>query len=612
MKKKQVLALLLALTMTTSMNPVAVNAEEGTTYKDGTYTKVVKVEPDLDDPEFEAYDLSVDVTIEGGKIVGIKLSEGNQFGTDEDYEDNVERTNRALNGWKTNSGKVHTGVAEQILNINGVEGIDTVSKATCSSNAIISAVKSVLEQDAIKIEEPEQPENPDENPVTGSGYVLMNIPYAQFYAAEGVSSVDTVTTATVKTYNQSKAAGSYHANYIDEEPQSGDEEILGVTYPVYVEDMSVLKDLTKITDETEATITVAKGKSATELKDVVGKDVLFASGDYAYYVMEGEPSNYKTLTVGEDGNFTFGAANGTVVEGTTNVDVKYACHYTDIEFVVDAEEITNAAAMNAIVLTTADGEKYPLRHVENEWNRTDLGWNWEDLDGNGLAGKTITNVKYYLLNAAGEYQVYSYDVNVTMKQNPGTETVAAFADSKTITLTGLPADIKNATATVKTVVGRGETATVIAENVAVENNTIVTTDEAEAREYAITIVSDNYGDISVKATYSEVEGPTDPEEPEQPENPDTPKDDEITKPENPDTPKDDETTKPENPDNSKDDETIKPGTSTDKTPQADTSKTPQTGDESHISLWSGMMFIAAAGAAVVMFLEKLSKKRDDR
>lgn len=136
MKKKQVLALLLTLSMTASMSPVAVNAEEGTTYKDGTYTKVVKVEPDVDDPEFEAYDLSVDVTIEGGKIVGIELSKENQFGTEEDYEKNVERTERALNGWKE-----YTGVAEQILNKNGVEGIDTVTKATCSSASIISAVK---------------------------------------------------------------------------------------------------------------------------------------------------------------------------------------------------------------------------------------------------------------------------------------------------------------------------------------------------------------------------------------------------------------------------------------------------------------------------------------
>lgn len=472
------------------------------------------------------------------------------------------------------------------------------------------------------------------------GYVLMNIPYAEFYTAEGVASVDTVTSATVKTYNQSKAAGSYHANYIDEEPQSGDEEILGVTYPVYVEDMSALNDITKVTDETTATITVAKGKSATELKEVTGKDVLFASGDHAYYVLTGTPSNYKTLTVGTDGSFTFGVANGTVENKTAEIEVKYACHYTDIEFVIDAEEITNAAAMNAIVLTTEDGSTYALRHVENEWGRTDLGWNWKDLDGNGLSGKTIKNVKYYLLNAEGEYKIYSYDIDVTMKQNPGEETTATFTDSKTITLTGLPSDIENAKATVKTVVGRGETATVIAENVNVANNTIVTAEEAEAKEYAITIVSDNYGDIVVNATYVAQE-PTNPEEPENPDapdngttNPDTPTTPDA--PANPDTPKDDGTTKPgtstdngtTKPGVSTDNGTTKPGTSIDngttkpgastnngttntsnKVTQADTSKTPKTGDTSNVFVWAGTMFAAMAGAAITMFKGKTNKNK---
>jgi hypothetical protein len=75
--------------------------------------------------------------------------------------------------------------------------------------------------------------------LTGQGYVLMNIPYADFFAAEGIDGVDIVSTATVKTYNQNMAGGSYHAGYEAADPISG-AEILGVIYPVFVEDLTSL------------------------------------------------------------------------------------------------------------------------------------------------------------------------------------------------------------------------------------------------------------------------------------------------------------------------------------------------------------------------------------
>ena len=540
MKKKRVLAMLMALTMTASMDPMPVSAAEEVTYKDGTYTKTVTVQPN-EDYDFDAYELGVDVTIADGKISNVAFSGDNDFGNDE-FGDNEMYSLWALNG----RGK-YTGVATQIIEKNGVVGVDVVSTATCTSNAIISAVSAVLEDaeveevvDKTALQTVMDISNLTETDYTAdswsslkkaiedaqavldktdatqaevdsaaeavnaakadlvkeekkevTNYVLMNIPYAEFYAAEGVSGVDAVTTATVKTYNMGKAAGSYHNGYIDENPKSGDEAILGVTYPVYVEDMSVLADLTQVKAEDTATITVASGKSATTTKEVSGADILFASGNYAYYVMDGEPTSYKTLTVNEDGSFSFSAASGEVVEGTATAEVKYACNYTNIELIVTADEIVNASAANAIVVTTSDGNKYALRHVENEWDRTDLGWNWTDLDGNGLGGKTITNVKYYLKNADGTYTIHSYNTNVTMKQNPGTVT-AEFTDANTITLTDLPTDIENAKATVKTKVGRGETATVIAEDVAVEKGTITTTEAAVDGTYVITIVSDKF------------------------------------------------------------------------------------------------------------------------
>ena len=64
-----------------------------------------------------------------------------------------------------------------------------------------------------------------------SGYVQMNIPYADFYKAAGVdnaSEIDAVTSATKnKTRAGKLAAGSYHVN-------ADGTDITGVSFPVKV------------------------------------------------------------------------------------------------------------------------------------------------------------------------------------------------------------------------------------------------------------------------------------------------------------------------------------------------------------------------------------------
>lgn len=590
MKKqtRKILSLVLALVMLVSMIPVPVLAEEDSTaatYKDGTYTKTATVNPD-EWEDFTAYDLSVDVVIESGKITNVAFSEGNTFGND---EDNETYSGRALNG----RGK-YVGVAAQIIEKNGVEGVDVVTTATCTSNAIISAVTAALEDAAVTEEQPAEPE-------TTSAYVLMNIPYDEFYEAEGISGVDVATTATVKTYNQSMAAGSYHEGYAAADPIS-DAKILGITYPVYVEDLAVLEDLTKVTDEDTATISVASGKSSLTEKEVSGVDLLFASGDYAYYVMTGEPTHYKALSVEEDGSFTFSAVNGTVTKAEgMEAELSYGGHYTDIELVVSAEEITDTAVVNAVTLTTSDGTEYALRHVEHIWRKTDLGWNWEELDGNGLSGKSITNVTYYLKDTKTDengteetvYGIYSYDVNLTVKLNAG-EVTAEFADENTITLTGLPEDIQNAKATVKTQVGRGETATVIAENVDVVNGTITTTDAATEGTYVITITSDNYADFSVNADYQVAETPEEPGESEDDTESETPAESE-------------DGTESETPAESEDDtESETPAESESSTESANQSESAQTGDSSNMILWMVLMMSCVAAIALIQV-----KRRSD-
>lgn len=86
-------------------------------------------------------------------------------------------------------------------------------------------------------------------------------------------------------------------------------DITGVTFPVKVSDISVLKDKKQIKDNASVSITTAiKGKETTT--EYKGKDALFESDSYSYYVLSEEPSYYKELTVGEDGSFTFSAIKG--------------------------------------------------------------------------------------------------------------------------------------------------------------------------------------------------------------------------------------------------------------------------------------------------------------
>lgn len=144
-----------------------------------------------------------------------------------------------------------------------------------------------------------------------SGYVLMNIPYAEFYAAEKddggtAAKVDAVSSATLQKTRSTLAAGSYHKN-------ADGTDISGVIYPVYVADLSALYGYNQVKDSDRLTITVTpKDKEITTT--YTGKDTLFENPDYAYYVLAEAPTYYKTLTVKSDGSFSFGKATATMTK----------------------------------------------------------------------------------------------------------------------------------------------------------------------------------------------------------------------------------------------------------------------------------------------------------
>lgn len=116
--------------------------EVKTKYIDGTYEVSVPCKPD-EDEDFTEYQLSMKVTIRNDKIVSITEIAGDGGSENDSY------IKKAENG--TSSKK---GVVSQIITKGMPEEIDTVSRATCSSNAIIDGCKKALET-ALRPEETE-------------------------------------------------------------------------------------------------------------------------------------------------------------------------------------------------------------------------------------------------------------------------------------------------------------------------------------------------------------------------------------------------------------------------------------------------------------------------
>ena len=204
-------------------------------------------------------------------------------------------------------------------------------------------------------------------------YVLMNIPYDQFYKADVNNDVkvDAFTSATKnKVRTGSLAGGSYHVD------ASGD-EITGVTFPVKVPAGIDLSKYTQITDDSKVSITVTnKGQESTT--DYTGKDALFESASYSYYTLSEKPSYYKELTVNEDGSFSFGATQGTaaaITEGVTaelKTDSRYGDYQLDLEGLTDT--IPSGTAIYGVIVSTKEGSDYGMRHLENIWRVSELAW----------------------------------------------------------------------------------------------------------------------------------------------------------------------------------------------------------------------------------------------
>ena len=263
-------------------------------------------------------------------------------------------------------------------------------------------------------------------------YVLMNIPYDEFYKAElenNEVAVDAVSSATKQKTRSPLAAGSYHVN-------TDGTDITGVIYPVRVK-TSDLSGLTQVTDSSSVSITTTlKGKtSTTEYK---GQNALFESASHSYYALSSTPSYYKEATL-TDGKWSFGKATGAASEGTVTIaKFKTSGHHADYEIKIDSDKITKGQKVYAVVVTDTDGNSYGLRHVAEIWHAIELGFGKDS----ALVGKTISAVTYYTDNGVIKLNLAEKLKVPYIAEGAKAEVAKSDADAKetTLTLSGFPDD----------------------------------------------------------------------------------------------------------------------------------------------------------------------------
>ena len=262
----------------------------------------------------------------------------------------------------------------------------------------------------------------------GEAYVLMNIPYDDFYKAELKNNDVKVDAFTSATKNKSRTAGmmngnsAYHVN-----PDGSD--VTGVTFPVKVSDLSTLKDQKQVTDSDSVTITVTN-RGQTSSNTYTGKDALIENASYAYYILSEAPSYYKELTVNADGSYSFSAMKGAETKTVTiDAALKTETSYGDYELDLNNETFseiidTTTDKIYGVTVNTTDGTNYGLRHLENIWRGSMLSWGTgytTEVHGcpvssehyKSIMGKTIESVTYYTDKGMITFDVPDVKVEIT-------------------------------------------------------------------------------------------------------------------------------------------------------------------------------------------------------
>lgn len=289
-------------------------------------------------------------------------------------------------------------------------------------------------------------------------YALVNIPFETFFEEEA-GEFDAYSGATTKVAAGNMSYGTYHTQATASEATTR-----GITYPVKIAKAS-LSSLTgkEVTDESPSfnVTTSARGQNTTIRYK--GKQNLFQSSDYSYYLLKDEPAYYKELSV-VDGKVSAGKIVGeakeiknlyvTIAAGEAHHDFSPAItlyvddpnnagKVTKLTFSDEAdkaEKITDAetseqvlSALKAIVATSSEGKSYGLTTLSNFfWGKSQIGFkapkDKEYYPQHALVGKEVSSLTF--ITEKGLYVAKNIKVG----------TVATDSETKLMTFTANSGD----------------------------------------------------------------------------------------------------------------------------------------------------------------------------
>lgn len=483
--RTKAMAMAVAAAMAVELCPVTAFAVTGDQVAaDGTYEGTAQA---VSDSYWNSYNVSAKVTVKDGKIETVEVTPQEGYASEEDDEENESYFNKAYSGTakvagmktklenqdatqnkiaqvdtvshatrtstaiknavltalqsapeKSTTVKIDTTALEAaIVTAEGKTEADYTADSWKAMQEKLTAAKAALEakesQEAVDAAQtaldaavaaleakPSEPEKPD---VTTGTYVLMNIPYDQFYAADVNNSVkvDAFTSATKnKVRTAGLAGGSYHVD------ASGD-EITGVTFPVKVGEGVDLSKYKQITDESSVDITVTN-RGQTSTATYTGKDALFESASYSYYTLSETPKYYKEVTLNADGSLSLGKTQGTAQKASgVTPELTTQTSYGDYQLNLDGLENTISQSdtqIYGVIVSTKEGNDYGMRHLENIWRVTELAWctgfttavhNCPTSSAHyvNMMGQHINKVTYYTSN--GIYEIPVADLYVPKK-----------------------------------------------------------------------------------------------------------------------------------------------------------------------------------------------------
>lgn len=329
--------------------------------------------------------------------------------------------------------------------------------------------------------------------LTGTLYGTASLTYEEFYAGDaGSRKYDTVTSATTRK-------GTAFGN----------------------------ADVQNLTEDGYEIAGVKKVNIATDAKTYVEAQILSEAGELpengVYAEAAGitlgrtptvEPGQYKTLNA--DG--TYSATKFDVKATVTDAEatLSTSSHWGDYEIDVketstkylrntrsDADFAVNSG-IQGMILETADGGKYGMRHMSEMWLQV---YEVAFAKDAGLAGKTVNRITYIM--ADGAY-VYEFAEGIYIKPQ-ATEAMAVspeFTDSTHVKLANLD-KYKNPKVSVfyTTGVGHASKTTYLAQDAAAENGLVAldaTVERPENETYTVKVSSDDYADVSVQLVYGTI------------------------------------------------------------------------------------------------------------